>query len=158
MSVIVLDKERVFLKRIRSYELKSEELYYRNDKAEERFLFIFLLNEDELWSEHKFNYLKIKTLDGIESKYYSDKKVYNVMKKMDEFFNEVGIGSEIEDCSYNCSEDCYYVSEELKELLENDEHLEQAVDSYIFIRDTFKFVDEDILTIADRIDNAFGTV
>ena len=89
MSVIVLDKERLFLKRIRSYELNSHELYYRNDKAEERFLFILLMNEDELWSEHKFNYLKIKTLDGKESKYYSDKKVYNVMKKMAEYFEAV---------------------------------------------------------------------
>ena len=157
MSVIVLDNKRLFLKRIKNYELNTEEIYYRNDKAEERFLFLFLMNEDELWSEYKFKYLYIKMFDGSEYKYFSDKKLYNILKKMDEYFKEAGI-SEIEDCSYNSSEDCYLVSENLKEILENDEHLAQAVDSYVIIKDTFIFVDEDISLIAERMDNSFGTV
>ncbi|MCM3720925.1 DNA polymerase III subunit alpha [Solibacillus isronensis] len=157
MSVIVLDNKRLFLKRIKNYELNSEKIYYRNDKAEERFLFLFLMNEDELWSEYKFKYLYIQMFDGSEYKYFSDKKLYRILKKMDEYFKEAGI-SEIEDCSYNSSEDCYYVSEDLKEIMETDEHLAQAIDSYVIIKDTFIFVDEDISIIADRMDNSFGTL
>ena len=158
MSVIVLDNKRLFLKRIKSYELNSEEIYYRNDKTEERFLFLFLMNEEELWSEYKFEYLYIKMFDGNEYKYFSDKKLDNILKKMANYFKEVGIDSEVEDCSYERSDDCYYVSEKLKEILENDEYLAQAVDSYIITKDTFIFVDEDISTIATRMDNSFGLV
>lgn len=158
MSVIVLDNKRLFLKRIKSYELNSEEIYYRNDKTEERFLFLFLMNEEELWSEYKFEYLYIKMFDGNEYKYFSDKKLDNILKKMANYFKEVGIDSEVEDCSYDRSDDCYYVSEKLKEILENDEYLAQAVDSYIITKDTFIFVDEDISTIATRMDNSFGLV
>lgn len=158
MSVIVLDNKRLFLKRIKSYELNTEEIYYRNDKTEERFLFLFLMNEEELWSEYKFEYLYIKMFDGSEYKYFSDKKLDNILKKMDNYFKEIGIDSEVEDCSYDRSDDCYYVSEKLKEILENDEYLAQAVDSYIITKDTFIFVDEDISTIATRMDNSFGLV
>lgn len=157
MSVIVLDNKRLFLKRIKNYELNTEKIYYRNDKPEERFLFLFLMNEDELWSEYKFKYLYIQMFDGSEYKYFSDKKLYNILKKMDEYFKEAEL-CEIEDCSYDSSEDCYYVSEDLKEIMENDEHLAQAVDSYVIIKDTFIFVDEDISLIAERMDNSFGTV
>ena len=157
MSVIVLDNKRLFLKRIKNYELNTEKIHYRNDKPEERFLFLFLMNEDELWSEYKFKYLYIQMFDGSEYKYFSDKKLYNILKKMDEYFKEAEL-SEIEDCSYDSSEDCYYVSEDLKEIMENDEHLAQAVDSYVIIKDTFIFVDEDISLIAERMDNSFGTV
>ncbi|MER2112216.1 MAG: DNA polymerase III subunit alpha [Solibacillus isronensis] len=157
MSVIVLDNKRLFLKRIKNYELNTEKIYYRNAKPEERFLFLFLMNEDELWSEYKFKYLYIQMFDGSEYKYFSDKKLYNILKKMDEYFKEAEL-SEIEDCSYDSSEDCYYVSEDLKEIMENDEHLAQAVDSYVIINDTFIFVDEDISLIAERMDNSFGTV
>ena len=158
MSVIVLDNKRLFLKRIKSYELNTEEIYYRNDKTEERFLFLFLMNEDELWSEYKFEYLYIKMFDGNEYKYFSDKKLDNILKKMDNYFKEIGIDSEVEDCSYDLSDDCYYVSEKLKETLENNEYLAQAVDSYIITKDTFIFVDEDISSIATRMDNSFGLV
>ncbi|BAK16131.1 DNA polymerase III, alpha subunit [Solibacillus silvestris StLB046] len=158
MSVIVLDNKRLFLKRIKSYELNTEEIYYRNDKTEERFLFLFLMNEEELWSEYKFEYLYIKMFDGSEYKYFSDKKLDNILKKMANYFKEVGIDSEVEDCSYDRSDDCYYVSEKLKEILENDEYLAQAVDSYIITKDTFIYVDEDISTIATRMDNSFGLV
>ena len=158
MSVIVLDNKRLFLKRIRSYELNTDEIYYRNDKREERFLFLFLMNQDELWSEYKFEYLYIKMFEGNEYKYFSDKKVYHILKEMAKYFEEIGIGSEVEDCSYNRSEDCYYVNENLKEILENDAHLAPAVDSYVIIKDTFIFVDQDILIIANNMDNAFGTV
>ncbi|MFL0582598.1 DNA polymerase III subunit alpha [Solibacillus silvestris] len=158
MSVIVLDNKRLFLKRIKSYELNTEEIYYRNDKTEERFLFLFLMNEEELWSEYKFEYLYIKMFDGNEYKYFSDKKLDNILKKMANYFKEVGIDSEVEDCSYDRSDDCYYVSEKLKEILENDEYLAQAVDSYIITKDTFIYVDEDISTIATRMDNSFGLV
>lgn len=157
MSVIVLDNKRLFLKRIKNYELNTEKIYYRNAKPEERFLFLFLMNEDELWSEYKFKYLYIQMFDGSEYKYFSDKKLYNILKKMDQYFKEAEL-SEIEDCSYDSSEDCYYVSEELKEIMENDEHLAQAIDSYVIIKDTFIFVDEDISLIAERMDNSFGTV
>ncbi|OBW60101.1 DNA polymerase III subunit alpha [Solibacillus silvestris] len=158
MSVIVLDNKRLFLKRIKSYELNTEEIYYRNDKTEERFLFLFLMNEEELWSEYKFEYLYIKMFDGSEYKYFSDKKLDNILKKMDNYFKEIGIDSEVEDCSYDLSDDCYYVSEKLKETLENNEYLAQAVDSYIITKDTFIFVDEDISSIATRMDNSFGLV
>lgn len=157
MSVIVLDNKRLFLKRIKNYELNTEKIYYRNAKPEERFLFLFLMNEDELWSEYKFKYLYIQMFDDSEYKYFSDKKLYNILKKMDQYFKEAEL-SEIEDCSYDSSEDCYYVSEDLKEIMENDEHLAQAVDSYVIINDTFIFVDEDISLIAERMDNSFGTV
>lgn len=158
MSVIVLDNKRLFLKRIKSYELNTEEIYYRNDKTEERFLFLFLMNEEELWSEYKFEYLYIKMFDGSEYKYFSDKKLDNILKKMDNYFKEIDIDSEVEDCSYDLSDDCYYVSEKLKEILENNEYLAQAVDSYIITKDTFIFVDEDISSIATRMDNSFGLV
>lgn len=157
MSVIVLDNKRLFLKRIKNYEVNTEKIYYRNEKAEERLLFLFLMNEEELWSEYKFEYLYIKMFDGNEFKYFSDKKLFNILKKMEKYFEDVDL-SEIEDCSYDCSEDCYFVSEDLKEMLENDEHLAKAVDSYVIIKDTFIFVDEDISTIVSRMDNSFGTV
>ncbi|WP_339194813.1 DNA polymerase III subunit alpha [Solibacillus sp. FSL R5-0449] len=157
MSVIVLDNKRLFLKRIKNYEVNTEKIYYRNEKAEERLLFLFLMNEEELWSEYKFEYLYIKMFDGNEFKYFSDKKLFNILKKMEKYFEDVDL-SEIEDCSYDRSEDCYFVSEDLKEMLENDEHLAKAVDSYVIIKDTFIFVDEDISTIVSRMDNSFGTV
>ncbi|MEK5185485.1 DNA polymerase III subunit alpha [Solibacillus sp. FSL R5-0691] len=157
MSVIVLDNKRLFLKRIKNYEVNTEKIYYRNEKAEERLLFLFLMNEEELWSEYKFEYLYIKMFDGNEFKYFSDKKLLNILKKMEKYFEDVDL-SEIEDCSYDRSEDCYFVSEDLKEMLENDEHLAKAVDSYVIIKDTFIFVDEDISTIVSRMDNSFGTV
>lgn len=115
------------------------------------------MNEEELWSEYKFEYLYIKMFDGNEFKYFSDKKLLNILKKMEKYFEDVDL-SEIEDCSYDRSEDCYFVSEDLKEMLENDEHLAKAVDSYVIIKDTFIFVDEDISTIVSRMDNSFGTV
>lgn len=157
MSVIVLDNKRLFLKRIKNYEVNTEKIYYRNEKTEERLLFLFLMNEEELWSEYKFEYLYIKMFDGSEFKYFSDKKLFNILEKMEKYFEDVDL-SEIEDCSYDRSEDCYFVSEDLKEMLENDEHLAKAVDSYVIIKDTFIFVDEDISTIVSRMDNSFGTV
>ena len=48
MSVLILDNRRIFLNHIHRYELGSDALYYRNDKEEESFLFIQLVNEDEL--------------------------------------------------------------------------------------------------------------
>ena len=154
MSVIVLDNKRIFLNRISRYELNSDELYHRNDTDAERFLFIFLINEDELWSEYKFKYLYIETYDGNSYKYYSDRKLENLMKEMDEYFHELGIGSEVEDCSYDFS----FHGEPLEEILDLDEHLELAIESYVRIRDTYKFINEDISSIVNRIDNAYGTI
>ncbi|MEK4701000.1 DNA polymerase III subunit alpha [Solibacillus sp. FSL R7-0668] len=154
MSVIVLENKRIILNGIIRYELNSDEMYYRNDMEEERFLFIFLINQDDLWSEHCFNYLYIEMADGTLYKYYSDKKLYDVMEKMANYFEEKGIASEVENCSY----DDQYVSEALEAILEVDEHLEQAVESYVKIRDTFLFVNEDISAIANRIDHAFGII
>lgn len=158
MSVIVLDKQRVLLKRIKNYGLNHDEIYYRNDRREERFLLLFLMNEDELWSEYKFEYLSIKLLSGKEHKYYSDKKLCDILKKMNHYFEKVGIDGDVEECSYHCSEDYYEVSETLQNILEQDEHLAQAVESYIIIRDTFVFVEEDISALAIRMDHAFGKV
>ncbi len=158
MSVIVLDNKRIILKGINRYELNSDELYHRNDTEEERFLFIFLINQDELWSEYSFEYLYIEMSDGNFYKYFSDKKLYNVIKKMAKYFKEEGIGSEVENCFYDYRFNSYNISEYLEGILEEDEHLSQAVESYVRIRDTFIFVKEDISVIANRIDNAFGTI
>ena len=158
MSVIVLDNKRILLKGINIYEINYDELYYRNDTEEEIFLFIFLINQDELWSEYSFEYLSVEMSDGNLYNYYSDKILYNLMKKMAKYFKEIGIGREVENCFYNYSSDSYNLSEYLEEILEEDEHLEQAVESYVRIRDTFIFVYEDISVIAYRIDNAFGTI
>lgn len=158
MSVIVLDNKRIILKGISRYELNFDELYHRNDTEEEIFLFIFLLNEDELWSEYSFQYLNIEMSDGNFHKYYSDKKLDNAMKKMAKYFKVDGIGSEVDNCFYDYRFNSYNFSENLEGILEEDEHLEQAVESYVRIRDTFLFVNEDISVIANRIDNAFGTI
>ena len=158
MSVIVLDNKRIILKGISRYELNSDELYYRNDTEEERFLFIFLMNKHELWSEYSFEYLSIEMSDGNLYKYYSDKKLYKLMKKMAKYFKEDGIGSEVENCFYDYRLNSCNISEYFEEILEEDEHLEQAVMSYVKIRDSFIFVNEDILVLANRIDNAFGTI
>lgn len=159
MSVMVLDNKRILLKGINRYELNSDELYYRNDTAEERFLFI-LLNQDELWSDYSFKYLYIEMRDGNLYNFYSDKKLYNIMKKMAEYFKKRGIDSEVENCSYDHLSNSYNISEYLEEILEKDEVLEQAVESYVRIRDTFTFilVNEDISVIANRLDNAFGII
>ena len=139
MSVLMLDDKRILLNRISRYELDSDELYYRNDNEEETFLLIWIINQDELWSKYNFNYLFIKMVDGKSYKFYSDKKLYNLMNKMDDYFDENGI-------SLN------------DEKLEEDAYLKKAVESYVRIRDKFIFVDEKISYIADRIDHAFGTI
>ena len=158
MSVVVLDNKRILLKGIRRYELNSDELYYRNNTEEERFLFILLMNQDELWSEYSFEYLFIEMTDGNLYYFYSDKKLSNLMKKMARYFKENGIGREVEDCSYDDTSNSCDMSEDLEEILEEDEHLEQAVESYVKIRDAFILVNEDISVITDRIDNAFGII
>ena len=158
MSVIVLDNERILLKGINRYEVNSDELYYRNDIEEEIFLFIFIINEDELWSEYCFEYLFIEMSDGTLYNYHSDQNLSNIMKRMEKYFNEMGIGSEVEKCLYDNHSNSFTISDYLEEILEEDEHMEQAVESYVRIRDTLIFVDEDISVIAYRIDNAFGTI
>ena len=47
MSVLILGNKRILLRGIKRYELTSDELYHRNDNEEERFLFFWLMNEDE---------------------------------------------------------------------------------------------------------------
>lgn len=143
MSVIVLDNKRIILKGINRYELNSDELYHRNDTEEERFLFIFLINQDELWSNYSFKFLYIEMFDGKSYKFFSDKNLYNLIKNIDYFFNENGIGSGVED---------------YEEIFEEDEYLCQAVESYKRIKDTYIFVNEDISIIANRLDNIFGTI
>ena len=139
MSVLILDNRRIFLNGIVRYELGSDALYYRNDKEEESFLFIWLINDDELWSKYSFEYLYIKMRDGMSYKIFSDKKLYNLMKEMAYYFEESDINSD-------------------EEIYEEDEHLRKAFKSYVRIRDTFIFVSEDISYITNKIDNAFGTI
>ena len=130
MSVLILDNKRILLKDIKSYELRSDQLYHRNDKEEQRFLFIWLINKDELWSKYSFDYLYLKMNSG-KYKFYSDKKLYDLMEEMENY---------------------------LEGNLEKDEHLLKAIKSYKRIRDNFIFVNEDILDITHRIDHAFGTI
>ncbi len=139
MSVLILDNRRIFLNGIVRYELGSDALYYRNDKEEESFLFIWLINDDELWSKYSFEYLYIKMRDGMSYKIFSDKKLYNLMKEMAYYFEENDINSD-------------------EEIFEEDEHLRKAFKSYVRIRETFTFVSEDISYITNKIDNAFGTI
>ena len=139
MSVLILDNRRIFLNGIVRYELGSDALYYRNDKEEESFLFIWLINDDELWSKYSFEYLYIKMRDGMSYKIFSDKKLYNLMKEMAYYFEENDINSD-------------------EEIYEEDEHLRKAFKSYVRIRETFTFVSEDISYITNKIDNAFGTI
>ena len=139
MSVLILDNRRIFLNHIHRYELGSDALYYRNDKEEESFLFIQLVNEDELWSKYSFEYLYIKMRDGMCYKIYSDKKLDNLIKEMGDYFEESDIHSD---------EDIY----------EEDEHLRKAFKSYNHLRDTFIFASENISYITNKIDNSFGTI
>ena len=139
MSVLILDNRRIFLNGIVRYELGSDALYYRNDKEEESFLFIWLINDDELWSEYSFEYLYIKMRDGMSYKIFSDKKLNNLIKEMADYFEENYINSD-------------------DEIFEEDEHLRKAFKSYVRIRETFTFVSEDISYITNKIDNAFGTI
>ena len=140
MSVLVLDNKRILLRGIKSYELTSDELYHKNDKQEERFLFFWLMNEDELWSKYSFEYLYIKMDDGTSYRFYSDRKLNNLMNYMAYYFKEFDIGLDEES------------------LDEEEEHLRKAVKSYVRIKDEFIFVDEDISYIAYKIDLAFGTI
>lgn len=130
MSVLILDNKRILLKDIKRYELRSDKLYHRNDKEEQRFLFIWPINKGELWSEYSFEYLNLKMNNG-KYKFFSDKKLFDLMEEMEIY---------------------------LEGILEEDEHLKKAVKSYERIRDNFIFVNEDILDITHRIDNAFGTI
>ena len=139
MSVLILDNRRIFLNGIVRYELGSDALYYRNDKEEESFLFIWLINDDDLWSKYSFEYLYIKMRDGMSYKIYSDKKLNNLIKEMADYFEENDINSD-------------------DEIYEEDEHLRKAFKSYVRIRETFTFVSEDISYITNKIDNAFGTI
>ena len=141
MSVLVLDNRRIFLSNMKRYELCSNKLYHRNNKEEERFLFIWLLNQDELWSEYSFNYLSIQMFDGESYKFVSDKRLSNIMKKMANYFEQRGIGSEVEE-----------------RILEEDAYLKKAFESYKKIKGNFIFVNEDILDTVNKIDNAFGTI
>ena len=139
MFFLILENRRTFLNGIVRYELGSDALYYRNDKEEESFLFIWLINDDELWSKYSFEYLYIKMRDGMSYKIFSDKKLYNLMKEMAYYFEENDINSD-------------------EEIFEEDEHLRKAFKSYVRIKDTFTFVSEDISYITSKIDNAFGTI
>ena len=140
MSVLILDNKRILLRGMKRYELTSDELYHRNDKHEERFLFFWLMNEDELWSIYSFEYLYIKMDDGTTYKFYSDRKLKNWMKYMAYYFKEYGIGLDAES------------------LDEEDVHHRKAVKSYVRINDEFIFVEEDISFIAYKIDYTFGTI
>ena len=139
MGVLILDNRRIFLKRILKYELNSDTLYYRNDTKEERFLFVFLLNEDDLWSKYSFEYLDIELCYGLCYKFYSDKKLNSLLKKMGSFFEENNIHS-------------------MEDIDEDDEHLIKAWESYKHIKNTFIFTSKNISSITDKIDNAFGTI
>ena len=139
MSVLKLDNRRIFLDHIHRYELGSDALYYRNDTEEETFLFILLMNDDELWSKYSFEYLSIKMFDGTSYKIFSDEKLRTLVKEMDNYFEEIDIYSD-------------------EEIDEEDEHLRKAFESYVRIKDKFIFVNEDISTITNKIDNAFGTI
>ncbi len=130
MSVLILNNKRILLKDIKSYELRSDKLYHRNDKEEQRFLFIWTINKDELWSEYSFDYLYLKMING-KYKLFSDNKLDELMEEMEIY---------------------------LEGIPEEDEHVRKAVKSYERIRDNFIFVNEDILDITDRIDHAFGTI
>ena len=140
MSILILDDKRILLNRISRYELDSDEMYYRNDTEEETFLFLWIINQDELWSKYRFDYLSIKLVDGKSYKFFSDKKLYHLIKKMDDYFDEYGI--DLDD----------------DEILEEDEHLKKAVESFVRIRDKFIFVYGDISYIATKLDYAFGTI
>lgn len=139
MGVLILDNRRIFLDHIHRYELGSDALYYRNDTEEERFLFIFLTNDDDLWSKYSFEYLYIKMRDGMSYKIYSDKKLNNLMKKMANYLEEIDIHSD-------------------EEIYEEDERLSKAFKSYKHIKNEFISVSEDISSITNKIDNAFGTI
>ena len=139
MSVLILDNRRIFLDHIVRYELGSDALYYRNDTEEERFLFIWLINDNDLWSKYRFEYLSIKMRDGMYYKIYSDKKLNNLIKEMADYLEEIDVHSD-------------------DEIYEEDEHLKKAFESYVRIKDKFIFVSEDISSITNKIDNAFGTV
>ena len=139
MSVLKLDNRRIFLDHIHRYELGSDALYYRNDTEEETFLFILLMNDDELWSKYSFEYLSIKMFDGTSYKIFSNEKLRTLVKEMDNYFEEIDIYSD-------------------EEIDEEDEHLRKAFESYVRIKDKFIFVNEDISTITNKIDNAFGTI
>ena len=139
MSVLILDNRRIFLDHIHRYELGSDTLYYRNDTEEERFLFIWLVNDDDLWSKYRFEYLYIKMRDGMSYKIYSDKKLDNLIKKMAYYLEEIDVHSD-------------------EEIYEEDGHLRKAFESYVRIKDKFIFVSEDISSITNKIDNAFGTI
>lgn len=82
MSVLILDNKRILLKDIKRYELRSDKLYHRNDKEEQRFLFIWPINKGELWSEYSFEYLNLKMNNG-KYKFFSDKKLYDLMEEME---------------------------------------------------------------------------
>ena len=138
MSVLILDNRRIFLKHIHRYELDSDALYYRNDTEEERFLFIWLINDDELWSKYRFEYLSIQMDDRMSYKIYSDQKLKKLIKEMDHFFEKNDIHSD--------------------EDIVEDEHLKNAFESYKRIKDKFLFASEDISSITNRIDNAFGAI
>ena len=135
----MLDDKRILLNRISRYEIDTDEMYYRNDNEEETFLLIWIINQDELWSKYNFNYLYIKMIDGKSYKFYSDKKLYNLMNKMDDYFDENSISFD-------------------DKILEEDAYLKKAVESYVRIRDKFIFVDENISYIANKVDYAFGTI
>lgn len=139
MSVLILDNKRILLNGISRYEVASDKFYYRNYKEEERFFFIWVINEDDLWSKYSFKYLYIKMTDDKSYKFVSDKKLYNLMKDMDYFFdvNDIDIDDEIP---------------------EEEEYLKKAVESYVRIKDSFIFVNEDISYLANKIDYAFGTI
>lgn len=139
MGVLILDNRRVFLKHIHRYELGSDTLYYRNDTEEELFLFIFLTNDDDLWGKYSFEYLYIQLDDDMSYKIYSDQKLKKLIKEMDNFFEENDIHS-------------------VEDIVEEDEHLINAFKSYKRIKNTFIYDSEDISSITNRIDNAFGAI
>ena len=139
MSVLILDNKRILLNGIRRYELNSDKFYYRNDNEEERFLFIWLTNPNELWSKYSFKYLFIKMVDDKEYKFVSDIKLTNLMEQMEYYF-------EVNDIDLDA------------DLPEEDAYLEEAIESYKKIKDSYIFIKDDISYITNKMDYAFGTI
>lgn len=153
-QVLKINKQRIFIRDIRSYELDSDELYYRNE-IEAGFLHSIFGNPDELWDEYSFDYLYIELKNGETYYLFSDEELKELMEEMGDYFKERQL--KVEDCAYK-SPYIYYNNDDIERETEEDKNLEEAIGSFVRIKDTFEFASDDISNIVNKLDEAFGCI
>ncbi|MEG0472754.1 MAG: hypothetical protein RR588_10510, partial [Solibacillus sp.] len=152
--VVIINKQRIFIKDIRSYELDCDAFYFRNE-IQGGFFHSLFGNPDDLWEQYSFDYIIIEMKNGVTYQFFSDKEVKVLIEEMDHYFKERNLN--VEDCFIKYFE-INFNNEQIERETEEDKNLEQAIVSFVKVKKTLEFATNNVLDIASRLDHAFGVV